>query len=311
MADSQPAVKDAPVVAATDTAPAAVETSQAPENLDNFNLSEEDSKAVNDAFKDGAADGDEGLDSPDDPDEAPAEPSKESEPDTPETPEEAPKTDEQPTKADERKQQLNTEIRDLVQQRNQLRQQVEEINGKTYEARTPEQLQTEVNPQTGENYTAIEARLQAMEETQSLERYNNQVAEAQLVVNNDAEKVLREMPMFRKFEDGTITRDAEGNVTGEPNPLYQSAIAEQASELLDQNYIRDENTGQVIGTHLPIYQLYKLINDAAQLGTTNGEIKGQKNAKKTAARVDSVSSNGPKGEAKDKFMAAFDREFGD
>lgn len=317
MADSQPAVNDSVAQDSTAAASATTESTApaAPDNFDSFDLDPAD-------FQDGAADGDEGLDTTEESDDSASTDETDST-EAEETTDTTDSTEEKPAPAEERKQQLNTEIRDLVSQRNQLREQIKQETAMYYEARTPEQLLNEVNPETGTNYTALEARVQAQEEALALRDMNEQRAEAQLLIESESERVLRDMPIFRQFKEGTEAIDpTTGQITGEPNPEYQGALAQGAAQLLEQNYIRDPNTaqrdqngnvipgtGQIVGQHMSTYQLYKLINDATQLGTTNGELKGQQNAKKMAARADTVSSAGPKESKKDAFLESFDREF--
>ena len=142
--------------------------------------------------------------------------------------------EEQPqSKADERKAQLNTEIRDLVTQRRDLMQQVEELNARVYAPQSIDDLTQEVNPETGDYYSRLEARVIANEQRTELAEYNTRVAEAQLVISSESERVLNDFPMFNP-----------------DSPEYAPAVAEQAAQLLRQNLQTDPNTGQISGTNI-------------------------------------------------------------
>lgn len=294
MSDTATAVKDdAATTAPTAPAPADVATQTADEDLDSFALDPNDFKDTGEADKPkeegtdkrGESDTKEADASKDDAntDDKPAEGTedKDDAPDTTET------EDNKPKGADARKEQLNSEIRDLVAKRNELRQEVAAANAKVYQPQSAEDLQ-----QAGMD--ALEAKIEAMRQQQEMDRYNESVAEAQLVIENEAERVLRDFPIFNPDSKDSFNK-----------PLYEAA-----SELFNANVVKDENSGQVIGTHLSTYKLYKLINDAVQIGTASGQAKGARAVKKAIASADVVASSGPKStKTKDKFESAFDKEF--
>jgi hypothetical protein len=301
MAEDATAVNDAPITDAPASAP--VETSEKVENLDSFDLDESD-------FKDDPSDSDEegqtGDEAPDKPQPAPdqdedADTETDQKAEDTEEPTDQKETDDKPSKEDKRQ----DFIRNLVNERNELRKQVADLNSSIYEARTPEQLQQEINPDTNEYYTALEARVIASEEKQALRDYNDQVADAQLSVQTDARNVIQDFPW-----------------ADESSKDFNKELAPAVDEMLARNFIRDPNTeqtdkdgnripgtGQIVGTHLPTYQLYKLIDDAVKIGKTNGELQGQKATKKMMATADSISSAGPAAPKRDAFADAFDREF--
>lgn len=183
--------------------------------------------------------------------------------------------EEQPqTEADKRKQQLNTEIRDLVSQRNTIKQEVEKLNAEVYQPATEDDLLEQINPETGEYYNRLEAKVAAMEQTASLEKYNTQVAETQLTLQHEATKALQEFPMF----DDTSSD-------------YNKELTEQVDALLGQNLVFDQNTGQIIGSHTSPYQLYQTVAMAARTSEQAGQLKGQKATEQMLASVDTTSSS--------------------
>lgn len=204
-----------------------------------------------------------------------------------ETESEETKPEEQPQNkgAEDRKQQLSNEIRDLVSQRNTIRQEVEKLNAQVYQPATEDELLEQVNPETGENYNRLEAKLAAMEQSQEIERYNTQVAEAQLTLGSEAKSALKDFPMFDK-----------------DSKEFRPEIAASADKILGANLIYDENTGQVIGSNVSPYELYKSFADAARLSAEQGQIKGQRATEQMLARSDSSSSAAPAKQTEDNFL---------
>lgn len=181
----------------------------------------------------------------------------------------AEETEQPATKADERKQQLNTEIRDLVAQRNSLKTEVEKLNAETYQAPTVEDLVAEGMDET-------RAMVEAMRQQQEIDKYNSQVVDAQMTLESESSRVLRDFPMF----------DPQ-------NESYQESVAQKASELLQQNLVRDPNTGQVIGSHISPYKLYETIAAAHQVSAVENQLKGQQAAEKMLANADIPSNAAP------------------
>lgn len=198
-------------------------------------------------------------------------------------------TEEQPQgKAEERKQTLNGEIRDLVSERNNLRTEVERLNSQVY---APESVE-DIMENTGQSQA--EARITAMEQRQELSDYNSRVAEAQLVIGNESERVLSDFPMFNP-----------------DSPDFNPAVADQAATLLSQNLLVDPNTGQVIGSNVSPYQLYKTIASASQVSAVENQIKGRKASNQEFAAAEPQSSAAPKQPKEDPFLAGLTKGYGD
>jgi hypothetical protein len=221
-----------------------------------------------------------------------------------EEPESEPAEEEKQSRADERKQQLaeevngaNQEIRDLVSQRNELlnqrntiRQEVEQLTATIYRPQTADEIMEE----TGQ--TPADARITAMEQREELRSYQNTVAEQQFVISSESQRVINDYPMFNPNSDN-----------------FQPAIATQAAQLLESNLIRDPNVpeylngqptgkGIVVGAHVSPYQLYKTIADAQALGSTQGQVNGQRAAEQMSAAADPASSAPPKAPKEDPFL---------
>lgn len=171
--------------------------------------------------------------------------------------------------AEARKQQLNTEIRDLVATRNQLQQQVESLNSQAYPTNTPDELLNEVNPATGEYYNQLEAQVEIMRQERELERYNAQVVNTQMAIDTDAQRALQDFPRF----------DPQ-------SPEYDKEAASNVAQILQSALQYDQRTGQLIGSNIPIYQLYQSHELAAQSSARRAEIKGQKSTEKMISSAD-------------------------
>lgn len=179
------------------------------------------------------------------------------------------------TKADERKTQLNTEIRDLVSQRNALKTEVEKANAEVYQPATEAEL-------TEQGMNTLEAKVEAMRQQNELDKYNSQVADAQLTISSESERVLNDFPIFNP--------DSE---------TYDEELANEAAELLKANLIYDSNTEQIIGSNVSTYQLYKTLARASGISAAKGQIKGQQDTEKMLANADTGSSTAPASKPKD------------
>lgn len=181
-------------------------------------------------------------------------------------------------KAEDRKQQLNTEIRDLVSQRNALKSEVEQLNSQVYQPATEQELQEQ-------GMSQLEAKVEAMRQQQELERYTSQVADAQLTIESESQRVLSDFPIFNPDSD-----------------QYKADIAAQASQLLQANLVYDQNTGQVIGSNVSPYQLYQTLAQTYQASQAEGQIQGQKATEKMLASADIVTSTAPRSKRQDPIL---------
>jgi hypothetical protein len=197
--------------------------------------------------------------------------------------------------AEAREEKLNNEIRDLVSTRNALKQEVEQLTAQAYKPQSAEEIMAE----TGES--ASDARLSAMEQRQELRDYNDRVAESQLVLSTESQRIVQDFPMFDPA-----------------SPQFQPEIAAQAANILEKNLIRDPNVpeifngqptgkGIVIGAHASPYELYKPIADAYNASAVANRVKGQQAAEKMLASADPQSSVAPKTAKEDPFLAGLTR----
>lgn len=180
-------------------------------------------------------------------------------------------TEDKPTKAEDRKTQLNSEIRDLVAQRNTLREEVEKANSEVYQPASVDDLKEQ-------GMTDLEAKVEAMRQQGEMDKYNNQVAEAQLTIGHESQRVLQDFPIFNPDDES-----------------YDKELAGEAAELLQANLVVDENSKQVIGTNpgFSVYNIYKTLARASGISGVKGQIRGQADSEKQLANVDANSSAAP------------------
>lgn len=178
-------------------------------------------------------------------------------------------SEEKPSKADERKAQLNTEIRDLVATRNTLRDEVAKVNSEVYQAPTEQEL-------IEEGMSPSDAKVEALERRLELRDYNDSVAEAQLTLESESERVLKDFPIFNPESED-----------------FDKDLAAEVAEIMQSNLVLDPNTGQVRGSNVSTYKLYKTFATAAQSSATQGRIKGQQDTEKMLANADPSSNAAP------------------
>lgn len=195
---------------------------------------------------------------------------------------------------DEYKQELgipkNQDIRDLVSAKNAL---AELAKARNLEAQVAQEqnLLNEVDPETGEPYTPAQAEriarqqyLANQQEAIGQQRYELEVQQNQMILSDEADRALKDFPIFDSSSD-----------------QYIPEIAADVDTLLGQNLIFDDNN-QVVGSNVSPYQLYKTVADAYKASQVVGQLKAQKATDQMLAHTDSVSSAAPKPTKKDPLL---------
>lgn len=217
-------------------------------------------------------------------------------------------TQEQPQEAGEDSP-ANKRIRELVarakeaeeraQQYEQYLQQLQSQPQQPGEAQpqTIEQYQDTINPDTGEYYTAAEAKvalleqqLQGMQAERQQQEYQRQIEASRSTLTQDVEKTLQEFPMFDANSD-----------------QYDAALAEKAQTVLEANLITD-NSGAVVGSRVSPYQIYKSFADVYKSGTTSGQVKGQKATSQMLQNADITGRASGATAKTDPYLEAFESE---
>lgn len=183
--------------------------------------------------------------------------------------------------AEARKEQVNTEIRDLVSKRNELRAEVEWANSQLYRAQTPEELMEEgIDPAM--------ARIDAMEQRAQIAEYNTQVSNLNFQLETESLQVKAEMPVF-----DPMSPNFDATFAAKVSQAYQRVAAIQT----------DPTTGYITNANVTPYQFYKDFADTYALSQQAGQIKGQKAADRQLASADVMPSSAPKAEKQDDFLA--------
>lgn len=180
----------------------------------------------------------------------------------------------------------------LANENKALREQIEKTNSQVYQPQSVEDLVAE-----GESEAMAEVK--ALRQEREIERFNQQVTEAQTAIGQESQQIITEFPMFNP-----------------DSPDFKPEIASQAAELFEANLIRDPNTaqvdqngypipgtGQIIGYHASPYQIYKPIADAYSASAQENQIKGQQANERMLAAVDAPTSAAPKESKEDPFLA--------
>ena len=197
-------------------------------------------------------------------------------------------TEPQRKNAETRKQQLNNEIRDKVAERNALREEIAELNRQKYQLKSADDLPTvealmeQVNPETNDYYTRTEAKLARIEAERKLEKEQRELDEyTESIVNNrirlkdEASQALKDFPIFDAQSDS-----------------YNEDLAKQADKIAGSLIMKDEKTGEIIGSHGSLYDVYAAIATAAKSAEASGKIAGKKAAEKMMNSADVVGSSG-------------------
>lgn len=210
--------------------------------------------------------------------EAPEEEKPEEETPEDDKSEEAP---EEPKKgAEARKEQLQTEIRELVAKRNVLRDEVANVNSQVYAPQTAEEL-------VAEGMEPAMARVEALEQKAAMSEFNAHVADLNANLNVEALQVMSDFPVFNP--------DA---------PEYDKSLAERARRVYEKAAAieTDDKTGLIVNAQVLPYEIYKEFAEAAQAGKQAGAVKGQIAAEKNLAAVDPISSAAPAQPKEDLFL---------
>lgn len=217
----------------------------------------------------------------------------------------------EPTAADRRKEQLNTEIRDMVAERNRIAQELEQARQLASQLQATQQQEEsqpqtvegyleQVNPDTGEYYTPQEAKLALMDRQlerlqveRQQERHVAEVRQKQSQLLSEAQRVVTDFPQFNP-----------------ESPQYNEALAKRLDRILEGNLIYDPVTNQPVGSHTPIYEIYKTYSDSIQSGSLTGAEQQRKATAKMLKNADVVGGSGDfKADRKSAFEEGFESEF--
>lgn len=253
------------------------ETKEESSQVNKLDTAEADKEIAKDLAKKGESDEADDTDETDKPDEKlPELPDAEQE-----TAEEA---ETRAKGAEARKEALQTEIRDLVSKRNEIRKEIADDLAKSYRTETVEELEEQgLSPE--------EAEKEILRQENEMLKFNAHVADLNNTLNIEALQVMQDFPVFDP-DSSSYDKDLATRVRG----LYERAAQTQI----------DEKTGLVISSNLPPYEFYKAFAETHQSSgeksRVQGQIDGQKAADKELAAAEVPSSTAPKTQKQDPFL---------
>jgi hypothetical protein len=209
-------------------------------------------------------------------------------------------------------------FRQAINERNDLRRQMEELQAKQAQFATEQDLVNEINPETGVEYTPQEIEriswLQSREaqaERTNQELYGLQVQQNQQAIDDEVAQV-KDIPLFnpegKDFNQEQFNRYMD---VLSDNLVYQLPDGRQFNRsTLVANGINPEQQATLVGTNTSPLKLAKLIADPYTEAKKQGEVVGQANAQratdKMLANADEPSS-APSRSNGDSLDALFDR----
>jgi len=190
---------------------------------------------------------------------------------------------EEPAKrdAESRKNDLSTEIRDLVSKRNVLRDEIASVNAEVYQPQTADDLIAE-----GEDPAM--ARVQALEQRTQMAEYNAAVTDLNANLSQQSLQVMHDFPQFDSS-----------------SPAYDEALSKRVSTIYQRvaGIQTDPNTGLTIAATVLPYDIYKEFAEIHASGAQNGKVSGQVAAEKMLANSETPSSAAPKRASVDNFRS--------
>lgn len=210
--------------------------------------------------------------------------SEEAAPADTETTDETPAEEEQPQDIEppqEVSPKSENRFQQLANERNQLRQELEQYRAREAQLAQEQELLNEVNPDTGEYYTPQEVERIAFQQSRqqqaqdvATQRYELEVQDVQFQLRDEATRALSDFPMF-----------------DENSKEYDPELAAAADELLGANLVMEEGTGRIIGSNVSPHKIYQTVAKAAEKSRVAGQLKGQQATERMLAQADSTGSS--------------------
>lgn len=216
--------------------------------------------------------------------------------------EQDPQTEEpQYSKAEQRKEQLNTEIRQMVESKRQLEQELQQMQQSQRpdgQPLTEEAILNEVNPNTGEYFTPTEAQvvlmqqqIHQMQQQSQQQQYESQVSQAQTRLAQDIEGSLKDYPMFNS-----------------ESKEFNKPLADRARVFIEANLVKDQS-GRIVSTNMPVRDILSTLADIQSSSVTVGEAKARQATNKMLSAADVASGRTEATKPKsDPFEAGFESE---
>jgi hypothetical protein len=284
MSKDEPAVKDEVVAESTTTESAPVETQEtvtADNAFDDDAFDDIDEEVANEAETDGEEE------------QAPAEPET-----TEETKPEAQPQDDKPASPEDEWNNLKGDSQDrfrqAINERNELRRKMQELEAKKAQFATEQDLINEINPDTGEPYTPKEIESISWQQSRvaeaervNQELYESQVRENQLTINDEAARVAKDFSLLNPQSEDFVPEIGQQYVEALNDSLvYALPDGRQANRsTLLANGINPDTQATLVGYNTSPYKLAKLAADAFNRAKAQGETIGQANAQRATEKM--------------------------
>lgn len=243
---------------------------------------------------------------------------------TDETDDEQQSQDEQPKSPKDEWESLNGNSRErfsnTINERNELRRQLAELQAKQAQLATEQDLLNEINPETGEYYSPQEIERiswqqsrQAEAERVNQELYAAQIQQNQASVNDEAARVVKDFPLVDPNSKDFVPEIGQQYIEALNDSLvYVLPDGQQANRsTLLANGINPDTQATLVGYNSSPYKLAKLAADAYARAKSQGEAIGQANAQrateKMMANVDAPSDASSAGKSGDSLDDIFSR----
>lgn len=215
-------------------------------------------------------------------------------------------------------------FRQMANERNELRRQMEELQAKQAQFATEQDLLNDINPDTGDYYTPQEIeriswarQREALNERTANELYGLQIQQNQQTINDEAAQVVNEIPLLNPESKEYIPEIGQKYVDLLNDSLvYQTVDGQQVNRsTLLANGINPDTQATLVGYYTSPLKLAQTLSAAYQSaqkkGETLGQARAQKATEKMLANADAPSSAAPKAnpEEKDPILEGFNSAY--
>lgn len=211
----------------------------------------------------------------------------------------------------------------LANENKDLRDRLAQVEARKTQVSAEQSLLNEINPETGDYFTPVEAERLArqyanenLQKNLEAETYGLQIQQNQQMLGDEGLKVVEEVPFLRELNaDGTRNPEYNPALAADYNRMLGDSLlfefngqAYTANTLL-QNGINPETQASLVGSYISPYQLAKTLAGATAAVAPQMQAKAQQSIQRMQANADIVPGASQATKTKvDPMMAAFDEE---
>lgn len=211
-------------------------------------------------------------------------------------------------------------FRQAINERNELRQRLEELEARKAQFATEQDLLNEINPETGDYYTPQEAERaswqqsrEAQAERINREMYETQIRQNQLAIDDEATRVQQEFSLLNpKSNDYDQEVASQYAAILNDSLIYAMPDGQTYSRAtLVANGVDPDTQATLVNTTVSPYKIAKLVAGsyagAKAQGETLGQAKAQQAAEKMMANADAPANASQSSTTSNDLDAVFDR----